>query len=141
MNKILTSKKMKIFKMYKKGKSENKRLQEMDIDKKIMTKSIIFSIIFTIIIALPCISVISSLLTVFSTIRTMFWVTLVLIYIFLAIVYAGGSAFNVVLLKNYIETEEVKSLDTKAIFVSDLLNPLILLAGLLIDFVICKMAM
>lgn len=132
---------MRLIEMYKKGRAENKRLQELDLPKKVVTKSIIFSLIFTIIIALPCISLISSLITVFSPVRTMFWVTLVLIYIFLAIVYASGSVFNVVLLKNYLENLEVKEIDTKSIFISELLNPLLLLVGVLIDFVICQMAL
>ncbi len=132
---------MRLIEMYKKGRAENKRLQELDLPKKVVTKSIIFSLIFTIIIALPCISLISSLITVFSPVRTMFWVTLVLIYIFLAIVYASGSVFNVVLLKKYLENLEVKEIDTKSIFISELLNPLLLLVGVLIDFVICQMAL
>ena len=132
---------MRLIEMYKKGRAENKRLQELDLPKKVVTKSIIFSLIFTIIIALPFISLISSLITVFSPVRTMFWVTLVLIYIFLAIVYASGSVFNVVLLKNYLENLEVKEIDTKSIFISELLNPLLLLVGVLIDFVICQMAL
>lgn len=132
---------MRLIEMYKKGRAENKRLQELDLPKKVVTKSIVFSLIFTIIIALPCISLISSLITVFSPVRTMFWVTLVLIYIFLAIVYASGSVFNVVLLKNYLENLEVKEIDTKSIFISELLNPLLLLVGVLIDFVICQMAL
>ena len=70
----------------------------------------------------------------------MFWITLVLVYLFLAIVYASGSAFNVVLLKNYIETEEIKNIDTKSIFVSELLNPLVLLVGIILGFMIYYMA-
>lgn len=132
---------MKLISLYKKGKLENKKLQEMDIPKKILTKSIIFSLIFTMIIALPCISIIASLITVFSPVRTMFWITLVLVYIFLALVYASGSAFNIVLLKNYLETDEIKLIDTKSIFIWELLNPLLLLVAIVIDFVICQMAL
>ena len=131
---------MKLFTMYKKGRIENKRLLELDLPKKIVSKSIIFSLIFTVIIAIPCITLIASLLTVFSPVRVMFWITLVLIYLFLAIVYASGSAFNIVLLKNYIETEEIKKIDTKSIFVSELLNPFVLLVGILLGFMIYYMA-
>lgn len=131
---------MKLFTMYKKGRIENKRLLELDLPKKIVSKSIIFSLIFTVIIAIPCITLIASLLTVFSPVRVMFWITLVLIYLFLAIVYASGSAFNIVLLKNYIETEEIKKIDTKSIFVSELLNPLVLLVGIILGFMIYYMA-
>ena len=131
---------MKLFTMYKKGRIENKRLLKLDLPKKIVSKSIIFSLIFTVIIAIPCITLIASLLTVFSPVRVMFWITLVLIYLFLAIVYASGSAFNIVLLKNYIETEEIKKIDTKSIFVSELLNPLVLLVGILLGFMIYYMA-
>ena len=140
MNKILTSKNINIFKIYKKGKSESKRLVEMNLPKRVVTKSIIFSIIFTILLALPFVGIIASLLTVFSTVRTMFFVTLGLVYVFLSIAYASGSAFSVVLLKNYIETEEVLSMDTKSIFIFELLNPLILVAGLIIGFMIYYMA-
>ena len=131
---------MKLSEMYKQGKVENNKIYEMDIPKKIATKSIIFSLIFTIIIALPFISLVASLLTVFSPIRIMFWVVLGLIHIFLAIVYASGSAFNIVLLKNYLETEEIKEIDTKSIFIRELFNPFIFLAAILIDFIICLMA-
>lgn len=131
---------MKLFTMYNKGRIENKRLLELDLPKKIVSKSIIFSLIFTVIIALPCIALIASLLTVFSPVRVMFWITLVLVYLLLAIVYASGSAFNVVLLKNYIETEEIKNIDTKSIFVSELLNPLVLLVGIILGFMIYYMA-
>lgn len=131
---------MKLLEMYKQGKVENNKIYEMDIPKKIATKSIIFSLIFTIIIALPFISLVASLLTVFSPIRIMFWVVLGLIHIFLAIVYASGSAFNIVLLKNYLETEEIKEIDTKSIFIRELFNPFIFLVAILIDFIICLMA-
>lgn len=133
-------KEINIFKIYKKGKNESNRLAEMDLPKKVITKSIIFSIIFTILLALPFVAIIASLLTVYSTIRSMFWVTLGLVYIFLSIVYASGSTLNVVLLKNYIETEEVLSVDTKSIFIFELLNPLMLVAGLIIGFMIYYMA-
>lgn len=132
---------MKLINMYKKGKEERNKISEMNISKKIATKTIIFTIIFDAIMTMPCISIVSSLLTVFSPLRTMFWIILILICVFLAIVYASGAAFNVVLLKNYLETEEMKKIDTKSIFVRELFNPINLLIGIFIDFIIYLMAL
>jgi Kef-type K+ transport system membrane component KefB len=132
---------MKLINMYKKGKEERNKISEMNISKKIATKTIIFTIIFDAIMAMPCISIVSALLTVFSPLRTMFWIILILICVFLAIVYASGAAFNVVLLKNYLETEEMKKIDTKSIFVRELFNPINLLIGIFIDFIIYLMAL
>ncbi|MBQ8292393.1 MAG: hypothetical protein IJX78_01145 [Bacilli bacterium] len=132
---------MKLLDLYKKGKTEYNKLTTLEIPKKISLKSSIFSLIFMIIICIPFILLIASFLTLFSPVRVMFWITLVLVYIFLAISYASSAAFNVTLLKNYIETEEIKQIDTKAIFVNELLNPLILIASIVINFTICYYVM
>lgn len=132
---------MKLLEMYKKGKIENNRLIAIDVPKNITIKSLIFSILFTLIISIPLILIVASLLTVFSPVRGMFWVTMILIYIFLTIVYASSTAFNVVLLKNYVETSEILSIDTKAIFVHELFNLWILILAICIDIIICRMAM
>lgn len=132
---------MKLLEMYKKGKIENNRLIAIDVPKNITIKSLIFSILFTLIISIPLILIVASLLTVFSPVRGMFWVTMILIYIFLTIVYASSAAFNVVLLKNYVETSEILSIDTKAIFVHELFNLWILILAICIDIIICRMAM
>ena len=132
---------MKLLEMYKKGKIENNRLIAIDVPKNITIKSLIFSILFTLIISIPLILIVASLLTVFSPVRGMFWVTMILIYIFLTIVYASSAAFNVVLLKNYVETGEILSIDTKAIFVHELFNLWILILAICIDIIICRMAM
>lgn len=132
---------MKLLDLYKKGKTEYNKLTTLEIPKKISLKSSFFSLIFMIIICIPFILLIASFLTLFSPVRVMFWITLVLVYIFLAISYASSAAFNVTLLKNYIETEEIKQIDTKAIFVNELLNPLILIASIVINFTICYYVM
>lgn len=131
---------MNFIELYKKGKLENSRLTILEIPKKISIKTLVFSVIYTLIISIPLIMIVVSLLTVFSPLRWMFWVTMVLIYIFLAIVYASSAAFNVVLLKNYVESDEILSLDTKAIFIHELFNLWILALAIVIDFIICRMA-
>ncbi len=131
---------MKFIELYKKGKIESNRLITIEIPRKISIKSLVFSIIYCLVISIPLIMIIASLLTIFSPIRWMFWVTMILVYIFLDLVYASSTVFNVVLLKNYIETDEILSLDTKAIFIYELFNLWILFLAIIIDFIICKMA-
>lgn len=131
---------MKFIELYKKGKLENNRLTIIEIPRKISIKTLVFSVLYCLIISIPLIMIIASLLTVFSPVRWMFWVTMILIYVFLALVYASSAVFNVVLLKNYVESDEILSLDTKAIFIYELFNLWILFLAIIIDFIICRMA-
>lgn len=131
---------MKFIKLYKKGKIESNRLTTIEIPWKFSIKSLVFSILYCLVISIPLVMIIASLLTIFSPIRWMFWVTMFLVYIFLDLVYASSTVFNVVLLKNYLETDEILSLDTKAIFIYELFNLWILFLAIIIDFIICKMA-
>lgn len=131
---------MKLLELYKKGKIENNRISTINLPKKLALKTLIFTILYTLIVSIPFIMIIASLLTIFSPVRFMFWITLILVYVFLAFVYASSAVFNVSLLKNYIEQEEVKNLDSKAIFVHELCNPWIMGLAIIIILIICKMA-
>lgn len=133
---------MKLIDLYKTGKDSIKKLNLIEVPKKINTKSTIFTTLFTIILGLPFIVIFGSLITVFSPIRTMFWVTLVLICLVLPIIMGLSGVFNLYLLKNYLEdNKELQEINLKAIFVKELLNPISWLLGIVISVVICYMAM
>lgn len=133
---------MKLIDLYKTGKDSIKKLNLIEVPKKINAKSTIFTTLFTIILGLPFIVIFGSLITVFSPIRTMFWVTLVLICLVLPVIMGLSGVFNIYLLKNYLEdNKELQEINLKAIFVKELLNPISWLLGIVISVVICYMAM
>ena len=133
---------MKIIDLYINGKEELKKVEKLKVSKKISTKTTLFTTLFTIIIGLPFITIFGSLITVFSPVRFMYWVTLGLICIMLSIIMGLSAVFNIYLLKNYLEEEkELQEINSKAIFVKELLNPISWILGIIICFVICYMAM
>lgn len=133
---------MKLIDLYKTGKDSIKKLNLIEVPKKINTKSTIFTTLFTIILGLPFIVIFGSLITVFSPIRTMFWVTFILICLVLSVIMGLSGVFNIYLLKNYLEdNKELQEINLKAIFVKELLNPISWLLGIVISVVICCMAM
>jgi hypothetical protein len=67
---------------------------------------------------------------------------MVLICIVLPIIMGLSAVFNIYLLKNYLEeVEQLQTINYKAIFVKELLNPISLLLAIIVCVVICYMAM
>jgi hypothetical protein len=67
---------------------------------------------------------------------------MVLICIVLPIIMGLSAVFNIYLLKNYLEeVEQLQTINYKAIFVKELLNPISLLLAIIICVVISYMAM
>ncbi len=133
---------MKLVDLYRNGKEELKNVEKINVSKKLSFKITLFTILFTIIIGLPFIIIFGSLITVFSPVRIMYWITMVLICIVLPIIMGLSAVFNIYLLKNYLEeVEQLQTINYKAIFVKELLNPISLLLAIIICVVISYMAM
>ena len=133
---------MKLVDLYRNGKEELKKVEKINVSKKLSFKITLFTILFTIIIGLPFIIIFGSLITVFSPVRIMYWITMVLICIVLPIIMGLSAVFNIYLLKNYLEeVEQLQTINYKAIFVKELLNPISLLLAIIVCVVICYMAM
>lgn len=133
---------MKLVDLYRNGKEELKNVEKINVSKKLSFKITLFTILFTIIIGLPFIIIFGSLITVFSPVRIMYWITMVLICIVLPIIMGLSAVFNIYLLKNYLEeVEQLQTINYKAIFVKELLNPISLLLAIIVCVVICYMAM
>ena len=133
---------MSLVTLYKKGKDEIKRLDTLEIPKKINIKTTLFTILFLVIIGMPFVIILGSMITVFSPVRVMYWITMVFICILMPTIMALSNTFNVYLLKNYLEeNEEIQKLNMKAIFVKDLLNPLFFILGFIVCAVITFLAM
>ena len=133
---------MKLVNLYRNGKEELKNVEKINVSKKLSFKITLFTILFTIIIGLPFIIIFGSLITVFSPVRIMYWITMVLICIVLPIIMGLSAVFNIYLLKNYLEeVEQLQTINYKAIFVKELLNPISLLLAIIICVVISYMAM
>lgn len=133
---------MKLVDLYRNGKEELKNVEKINVSKKISFKITLFTILFTIIIGLPFIIIFGNLITVFSPVRIMYWITMVLICIVLPIIMGLSAVFNIYLLKNYLEeVEQLQTINYKAIFVKELLNPISLLLAIIICVVISYMAM
>ena len=129
---------MKLVDLYRNGKEELKNVEKINVSKKLSFKITLF----TIIIGLPFIIIFGSLITVFSPVRIMYWITMVLICIVLPIIMGLSAVFNIYLLKNYLEeVEQLQTINYKAIFVKELLNPISLLLAIIICVVISYMAM
>lgn len=132
---------MKLVDLYRNGKEELKNVEKINVSKKLSFKITLFTILFTIIIGLPFIIIFGSLITVFSPVRIMYWITMVLICIVLPIIMGLSAVFNIYLLKNYLEeVEQLQTINYKAIFVKELLNPISLLLAIIVCVVICYMA-
>jgi hypothetical protein len=133
---------MKLVDLYRNGKEELKNVEKINVSKKLSFKITLFTILFTIIIGLPFIIIFGNLITVFSPVRIMYWITMVLICIVLPIIMGLSAVFNIYLLKNYLEeVEQLQTINYKAIFVKELLNPISLLLAIIICVVISYMAM
>ena len=133
---------MSLVTIYKKGKDEIKRLDTLEIPKKINIKTTLFTILFLVIIGMPFVIILGSMITVFSPVRVMYWITMVFICILMPTIMALSNTFNIYLLKNYLEeNEEIQKLNMKAIFVKDLLNPLFFILGFIVCAVITFLAM
>ena len=133
---------MKLVDLYRNGKEELKTVEKINVSKKLSFKITLFTILFTIIIGLPFIIIFGNLITVFSPVRIMYWITMVLICIVLPIIMGLSAVFNIYLLKNYLEeVEQLQTINYKAIFVKELLNPISLLLAIIICVVISYMAM
>ena len=133
---------MKLVDLYRNGKEELKNVEKINVSKKLSFKITLFTILFTIIIGLPFIIIFGSLITVFSPVRIMYWITMVLICIVLPIIMGLSAVFNIYLLNNYLEeVEQLQTINYKAIFVKELLNPISLLLAIIVCVVICYMAM
>jgi hypothetical protein len=133
---------MKLVDLYRNGKEELKNVEKINVSKKLSFKITLFTILFTIIIGLPFIIIFGSLITVFSPVRIMYWITMVLICIVLPIIMGLSAVFNIYLLKNYLEeVEQLQTINYKAIFVKELLNPISLLLAIIVCVVIGYMAM
>ena len=129
---------MKIIDLYKNGKEEIKRIENLKTSKKLSFKTALFTTLFTIIMAIPFIIISSSLITIYSPIRVMFWVT---ICIGLPLIMSISAVFNIYLLNNYLEeAEELQKINYKAIFIKELLNPVSWILGILICAFICYVA-
>ncbi len=132
---------MKLLSLYKQGKLESKLLTTINIPQKINLKTIFLTMLTTVLISLPIIFLVVSLLIVYSPVRVMFWITLIFIFMMVVLIFSFISVLNVLLLKNYLDDEELKKVDTKAIFVYELLNPWIILVGLSLDIIIITQAL
>ena len=133
---------MKLVDLYRNGKEELKTVEKINVSKKLSFKITLFTILFTIIIGLPFIIIFGSLITVFSPVRIMYWIIMVLICIVLPIIMGLSAVFNIYLLNNYLEeVEQLQTINYKAIFVKELLNPISLLLAIIVCVVICYMAM
>ena len=133
---------MKLVDLYRNGKEELKNVEKINVSKKLSFKITLFTILFTIIIGLPFIIIFGSLITVFSPVRIMYWIIMVLICIVLPIIMGLSAVFNIYLLNNYLEeVEQLQTINYKAIFVKELLNPISLLLAIIVCVVICYMAM
>jgi hypothetical protein len=132
---------MKIIDLYKNGKEEIKRIENLKTSKKLSFKTALFTTLFTIIMAIPFIIISSSLITIYSPIRVMFWVTMFFICIGLPLIMSISAVFNIYLLNNYLEeAEELQKINYKAIFIKELLNPVSWILGIFICAFICYVA-
>ncbi len=129
---------MKLFILYQKGKLANKNLKEIEVPRKINFKIYFSTIVISLVISLPMIFLFISLLTIYSPVRIMFWITLILIFLAVSIFFSLVSIVNVLLAKNYLESnEKLQNIDTKALYIYYLVNPLNILVGIIIPIIIC----
>ena len=120
-------------KLFSKIKENNNLIKEMDVNefsKGTITKVTLFTLLFGIVIAVPFVLVFIELLKQFSPVIWFFYVILALIFVCVMLFIPFCMMIYYTVLKNYSEREEIGKINTKLVFLGELLNPLYLILGI-----------
>lgn len=122
----------KIFERIKEVRQIINSLQIKEIGKKKYLLTVFSSIIFVVICLVPIILVIIELFKQYSSITPLYYVLLVFVFILSYLVVPFYMIIFYEVLKNNIENEQLNSLKSKDIFVSELFNLTYLIFGIIV---------
>lgn len=120
-------------KLLSKIKENNRLIKEIDsneFSKGVILKVTLFTLLFGIIVALPFVLIFVELLKQFSPVVWFFYVVLVLIFICVILFIPFCMMIYYTVLKNYSKKEEIEKINTKLVFLGELLNPIYLILGI-----------
>lgn len=125
-------------KLFGKIKENNEIIDKVDykeISKNIKFKTIFFTILISLIIALPNVLIFVELFKQFPPVVWVYYLIAILAIITILVFISLCNLIYYNLLKNYVEKEEVQKIDLKYVFLGELLNPIYLIV-LVVSFAI-----
>lgn len=125
-------------KLFGKIKENNEIIDKLDykeISKNIKFKTIFFTILISLIIALPNVLIFVELFKQFPPVVWIYYLIAILAIITILVFISLCNLIYYNLLKNYVEKEEVQKIDLKYVFLGELLNPIYLIV-LVVSFAI-----
>lgn len=125
-------------KLFGKIKENNEKIDKVDykeISKNIKFKTIFFTILISLIIALPNVLIFVELFKQFPPVVWVYYLIAILAIITILVFISLCNLIYYNLLKNYVEKEEVQKIDLKYVFLGELLNPIYLIV-LVVSFAI-----
>lgn len=125
-------------KLFGKIKENNETIDKVDykeISKNIKFKTIFFTILISLIIALPNVLIFVELFKQFPPVVWVYYLIAILAIITILVFISLCNLIYYNLLKNYVEKEEVQKIDLKYVFLGELLNPIYLIV-LVVSFAI-----
>lgn len=117
-------------KLFSKIKENNEIIEVInfnEISKSIKTKIVLYTLLISLIIALPILLVFIELFKQFAPITFIYYIIVILAVISICVFISLCNLIYFNLLKNYVEKEEVQKIDLKYVFLGELLNPLYLI--------------
>lgn len=112
----------------KKGRQQLKTLNQLSIKGSMNLKSFVFSILLATILIIPIIIIAYNVFSLYDPSTVNFKIMLVFCLLAIFLHNSISSSLYIILLKNYLsDLDELKSINTKDIFIVELFNPFMIL--------------